>query len=56
MHGSDRFEVRDLIKAKSTSAKLAFISACHGAAADVEGTPDEVIISLLLFNFVDFEA
>jgi CHAT domain-containing protein len=39
----DRLELLEIIKARLTNAEHAFLSSCHGAAADIEGNPDEMI-------------
>jgi CHAT domain-containing protein len=43
LHDNQSLEPLELIKARLPDAELAFLSACHAAAVDIEGVPDEVI-------------
>jgi CHAT domain-containing protein len=42
LHNQSHLELVKLIPAHCPDAELAFLSACHSAAGDVVGTPDEV--------------
>ncbi|KAJ3996663.1 CHAT domain-containing protein [Lentinula boryana] len=54
LYGNDRLELIDLIHARLPNAELAFLSACHTAAVDVQGTPDEVIHLASALQFCGF--
>lgn len=56
LHADERLELLHLIKARLPDAELAFVSACHGAAADVEGAPDEVIHLAAALQFCGFRS
>jgi CHAT domain-containing protein len=43
LHDGQHLELLELIKAHLPDAEFAFLSACHAAAVDIEGVPDEVI-------------
>jgi tetratricopeptide (TPR) repeat protein len=43
LHNNEHLTVLDLAQAQLPNAELAFLSACHSAAGNVHGTPDEVI-------------
>ncbi|KAI0063936.1 TPR-like protein [Artomyces pyxidatus] len=43
LHGDARLTIVDLMKARLPDAEFAFLSACHTAEGDMEGTPDEAI-------------
>jgi hypothetical protein len=56
LHNGERLELLDIIQARVPDAELAFVSACHGAAVDVEGTPDEVIHLSAALQFCGFRS
>jgi CHAT domain-containing protein len=56
LHNDERLEILHLIKAHLPDAELAFVSACHGAAVDIEGTPDEVIHLSAALQFSGFRS
>jgi len=56
LHDGERLELLDIIQARLPDAELAFVSACHGAAVDVEGTPDEVIHLSAALQFCGFRS
>ena len=43
LHNNERLTLGDLIMARLSDAELAFSSACHSAAIDMDSTPDETI-------------
>jgi len=45
-----------MIQVRLPDAELAFVSACHGAAVDIEGTPDEVIHLSAALQFCGFRS
>jgi CHAT domain-containing protein len=51
---ADRLELFDLIKAKLPNAQHAFLSSCHGADADIQGNPDEMISLAVALQFCGY--
>jgi CHAT domain-containing protein len=56
MHNHSRLALVDLIEARLVDAELAFLSACHSAAGDMVGTPDEVIHLAAAMQFCGFRS
>ena len=56
LHGNSRLELVKLIPAQFPDAELAFLSACHTAAGDVVGTPDEVVHLAAALQFCGFRS
>ena len=56
LHGNSRLELVKLIPAQFPDAELAFLSACHTAAGDVIGTPDEVVHLAAALQFCGFRS
>lgn len=56
LHNDERLTLLDLMKAKLPNAEHAFLSACHAAATDVEGAPDEVIHLAAALQFCGFRS
>ncbi len=46
----------DVVQARLPDAELAFLSACHAAAVDAQGTPDEVIHLAGALQFCGFRS
>lgn len=49
-------KILDIIAARLPDAQLAFLSACHGAAGDIKGTPDEVLHLAAALQFCGFRS
>ena len=56
LHGPSHLELVKLIPAQLPDAELAFLSACHTAAGDVVGTPDEVVHLAAALQFCGFRS
>jgi CHAT domain-containing protein len=56
LFGNERLALIDLIKARLPNAELAFLSACHSAAVDLRGTPDETIHLAAALQFCGFRS
>ena len=56
LYDKQRLELLDLIHARLPNAELAFLSACHAAAVDAQGTPDEVIHLAGALQFCGFRS
>jgi CHAT domain-containing protein len=56
LHDNERLTLADLIKARLPNAELAFLSACHSAAIDVNNTPDEVLHLSAALQFCGFRS
>ena len=56
LHDNSRLELVKLIPAQFPDAELAFLSACHTAAGDVVGTPDEVVHLAAALQFCGFRS
>lgn len=56
LYANERLELLDLIHARLPNAELAVLSACHAAAVDVQGTPDEVIHLAGALQFCGFRS
>lgn len=56
LYGNERLELLELIHARLPNAELAFLSACHTAAVDAQGTPDEVIHLAAALQFCGFQS
>jgi tetratricopeptide (TPR) repeat protein len=56
LHDNSRLELVKLIPAQLPDAELAFLSACHTAAGDVVGTPDEVVHLAAALQFCGFRS
>ncbi|KAL0575285.1 hypothetical protein V5O48_006686 [Marasmius crinis-equi] len=56
LYDNQRLELLDLIHARLPNAELAFLSACHAAAVDAQGTPDEVIHLAGALQFCGFRS
>jgi len=56
LYAGERLTLLDLIQAKLPDAELAFLSACHAAAADMGGTPDEFIRLAGALQFCGFRS
>ncbi|KAK7678968.1 hypothetical protein QCA50_017911 [Cerrena zonata] len=56
LYGNERLELIELIHARLPNAELAFLSACHTAAVDAQGTPDEVIHLAAALQFCGFQS
>jgi CHAT domain-containing protein len=57
LYNGEHLTVIDLAQAKLPSAEFAFLSACHtAAAADSEGTPDEVVHLAAAMQFCGFRS
>jgi len=54
LHNGERLELLDVMQTRVPDAELAFVSACHSAAVDVEGPPDEVIHLSAALQFCGF--
>jgi CHAT domain-containing protein len=54
LHDDERPTLIDIIKARLPNAELAFLSACHSAAIDTRGTPDESIHIAAALQFCSF--
>jgi tetratricopeptide (TPR) repeat protein len=54
-HG-EHLTVLDIAKAELPNAELAFLSACHAAAGDIHGTPDESIHLAAALQFSGFKS
>ncbi|KDQ61807.1 hypothetical protein JAAARDRAFT_172246 [Jaapia argillacea MUCL 33604] len=55
LHGRD-LTVREMMTARLPNAEFAFLSACHTAAADTKGAPDEVIHITSALQFAGFRS
>ncbi|KAI0055957.1 hypothetical protein BV25DRAFT_1666502 [Artomyces pyxidatus] len=56
LHDAAQLTIVDLMKARLPDAEFAFLSACHSAAGDMEGTPDEVIHLAAGMQFCGFRS
>jgi CHAT domain-containing protein len=56
LHNDERLTLGDLIKARLSNAELAFLSACHSAAIDIDDTPDEAIHLAAALQFCGFRS
>jgi CHAT domain-containing protein/tetratricopeptide (TPR) repeat protein len=56
LHADNRLTLLDLMKAQLPNAEFAFLSACHSAAGDLHGTPDEVIHIAAALQFCGFRS
>ena len=56
LHDNSHLELVKLIPAQLPDAELAFLSACHTAAGDVVGTPDEVVHLAAALQFCGFRS
>jgi CHAT domain-containing protein len=56
LHNNERLTLGDLIKARLSNAELAFLSACHSAAIDIDNTPDEAIHLAAALQFCGFRS
>jgi hypothetical protein len=56
LYDRSRLELVKLIPAQSPDAELAFLSACHTAAGDMVGTPDEVVHLAAALQFCGFRS
>jgi CHAT domain-containing protein len=56
LHDNSHLTLLDLIQARLPNAEFAFLSACHSAAGDSEGTPDEVIHLAAALQFCGFRS
>jgi len=56
LYNSQRLKLLDLIKARLPDAEFAFVAACHGAAVDVNGAPDEGIHLSAALQFCGFRS
>ncbi|EIM86040.1 uncharacterized protein STEHIDRAFT_139826 [Stereum hirsutum FP-91666 SS1] len=56
LHDSTRLRVIDIIKARLPNAEFAFLSACHSAAVDSRGSPDEVLHLAAAMQFSGFKS
>jgi CHAT domain-containing protein len=56
LHDRSSLALVDVIQARLTDAEFAFLSACHTAAGDMVGTPDEVIHLAAALQFCGFRS
>jgi CHAT domain-containing protein len=56
LHDDTHLTLLDLIKARLPNAEFAFLSACHSAAGDLHGTPDEIIHLAAALQFCGFRS
>jgi CHAT domain-containing protein len=56
LHDHSHLELVKLIPAHLPDAELAFLSACHSAAGDMVGTPDEVVHLAAALQFCGFRS
>jgi CHAT domain-containing protein len=56
LYAGQRLELLDLMKARLPNVEHAFLSLCHGAAADIQGTPDEVLHLAGALQFCGFRS
>jgi tetratricopeptide (TPR) repeat protein len=56
LHGDKHVTLLELIKARLPDAEFAFLSACHSAAGDLRGTPDEIIHLAAALQFCGFRS
>jgi tetratricopeptide (TPR) repeat protein len=56
LHDDTRLTLLELIKARLPDAEFAFLSACHSAAGDLRGTPDEIIHLAAALQFCGFRS
>jgi CHAT domain-containing protein len=56
LHDDKRVTLLELIKAQLPNAEFAFLSACHSAAGDLRGTPDEIIHLTAALQFCGFRS
>jgi len=56
LHDNKHLTLLDLIRARLPNAEFAFLSACHSAAGDILGTPDEVIHLAAALQFSGFRS
>jgi len=56
LYNDMRLTLLDLMMAKLPDAEFAFLSACHSAASNVDGTPDEVIHLAAALQFSGFRS
>jgi CHAT domain-containing protein len=56
LHDDEQLTLIDIIKARLPNAELAFLSACHSAAIDTRGTPDESIHIAAALQFCGFRS
>jgi tetratricopeptide (TPR) repeat protein len=56
LYNKEHLTVLDLAKAQLPNAEFAFLSACHAAAGDIHGTPDESIHLAAALQFSGFRS
>jgi CHAT domain-containing protein len=56
LHNDERLTLGDLINSRLSNAELAFLSACHSAAIDINNTPDEAIHLAAALQFCGFRS
>jgi CHAT domain-containing protein len=56
LYNNEHLSVLDLAKAHLPNAEFAFLSACHSAAGDIHGTPDESIHLAAALQFSGFRS
>ena len=56
LHNNEDVTLLDVIKARLPDAEFAFLSACHSAAGDLRGTPDEIIHLAAALQFCGFRS
>jgi CHAT domain-containing protein len=56
LHNNERLTLGDLINTRLSNAELAFLSACHSAAIDIDNTPDEAIHLAAALQFCGFRS
>jgi CHAT domain-containing protein len=56
LHNNERLTLADLIKDQLSNAEMAFLSACHSAAIDIDNTPDETIHLAAALQFCGFRS
>ncbi|EIM81749.1 uncharacterized protein STEHIDRAFT_161915 [Stereum hirsutum FP-91666 SS1] len=56
LHNATSLRVIDVIKARLPNAEFAFLSACHSAAVDSQGSPDEVLHLAAAMQFSGFKS
>jgi CHAT domain-containing protein len=56
LHDNEQLKLVDLMNARLSNAELAFLSACHTAAVDIDNTPDEAINLAAALQFCGFRS
>jgi hypothetical protein len=56
LHDDKQVTLLELVKAQLPDAEFAFLPACHSAAGDLRGTPDEIIHLAAALQFCGFQS